>query len=392
MKIINRRIRFRHSIYQYSLILFFILTTFACNLERQDSTAKVIIKVSKKCGGILKLNNYTDSTVYIKLETVNDALIHNINRVNVFDNKIFIHDSGSGSILVFEMNGKFKYKIHNIGSGPHEYIQLSNFFIDRTNKLVLIHDLARNKILKYNTDDGTFKSIINIPDRNNFARDISVMNNGDFLCYTSSKDRDGMCGIWITDKNGIFKKKLWTETELYPFILADPKPVLISQLNDSLNSIFDVINNIVYHYDGSNLTKAYKFDFSELSFTTVSMYPGLSNVKRTQRGLKNIVQTVYSHETKNYIYSSWSIDSKGFNTFYIKKEHKLIILTGYETTDRVLGLDVPIDNPDILCFKIAASECNYILKIPTIGEKIKKILQNTKAEDNPILQLYYMKK
>jgi hypothetical protein len=214
------------------------------------------------------------------------------------------------------------------------------------------------------------------------------MNNGDFLCYTSSKDRDGMCGIWITDKNGIFKKELWTETELYPFILADPKPVLISQLNDSTNSIFDVVNNIVYHYDGSNLTKAYKFDFSELSFTTVSMYPGLSDVTRMQKGLKNIVETVYSHETQNYIYSSWVINNKGFNTFYVKKEHAITILTGYETTDRVLGLDVPIDNPNILCFKIAASECNYILKIPTIGEKIKKILQKTNAEDNPILQLY----
>jgi len=392
MKTINRRIRFKHSIYQYSLILFFILTASACNLEKQDSTAKVIIKVSKKCEGILQLNNYSDSTVYIKLETVNDALIHNMNRVNVFDNKIFIHDSGSGSILVFEMNGKFKYKIHNIGSGPHEYIQLSNFFIDRTNKLVLIHDLARNKILKYNTDDGTFKSVIDIADRKNFARDISIMNNGDFLCYTSRKDRDDMCGIWITDKNGILKKQLWTENKLYPFIPTDPKPVLISQLNDSLNSIFDVVNNIVYHYDGLNLTKAYKFDFSELSFTTVSMYPGISDIVRMQRKLKNIVMTVYSHETKNYIYSSWSIDSKGFNTFYIKKEHKLIYLTGYLTTDRVLGLDVPIDNPNILCFKIAASECNNILKMPIIGSKMKKILQKTNAEDNPILQLYYMKK
>jgi len=122
------------------------------------------------------------------------------------------------------------------------------------------------------------------------------------------------------------------------------------------------------------------------------MYPGISDIVRMQRKLKNIVMTVYSHETKNYIYSSWSIDSKGFNTFYIKKEHKLIYLTGYLTTDRVLGLDVPIDNPNILCFKIAASECNNILKMPIIGSKMKKILQKTNAEDNPILQLYYMKK
>lgn len=391
---VNSKNKFKFLVcFTYLIGIFLGLT--ACSQKDNTNNVQVIIKMPERSSGLFTLKNYVDSTIYVKLETPVDGIIGRINRISIFDDKLFIHDSKSKSLFVFDMSGRFLYKIHRVGMGPEEYNSFTSFCIDRLKKLVLIHDLSKNAIYKYSTNNGNFKDVVRIKERKSFARDISVLDNGDFLCYSSEKQSDAMCGIWVLNKNGDFKKNLWEQTEVYPVIPTDPNPVLIKQLKDSLYSVFDVVNNIIYHYDGSNFTKMYLFDFSHTSVTPVSLHPGITNMKRSESKIKDVIEIAGIQETNNYIWTEWACNGNSIQTFYLKNEKKNIYADKCEFIDGILGMMIPTDNSDIICFNIGAWECADILakdKKNEIGARVKQLMSKTKPDDNPIIQIYYMKK
>ena len=367
----------------------------SCNTKEAQSNAQVVVRMPEKNSGKLTLKYYVDSTAYVKLETDKETLIQSIGRVNIFDNKIYIHDSKLKSLFVFDMSGKFLFKIHKVGMGPEEYNSFTSFCIDRKKKLVLIHDLSKNSIYKYSAENGKFEGVVRIKEHKSFARDIMVLGNGDFLCYSNEYPGEAFCGIWELDNNGNFKKHLWKQTEVYPVIPTDPSPMLLKQVKGNLYSVYDVVNNVIYHYDGYNLKKAYQFDFSHLPIVTVSKYPGLTSMKRAELKLKDVIEVSSVQETSNYIWIKWVCNEFGTQTFYVKSENKMILPTKIDLVDGIMGRMVPTDNTDIVCFQIGAFECRKLVeddKNNEIGAKVKGLMAKTNPDDNPIVQILYMKK
>ena len=91
----------------------------------------------------------------IPLETTENSLIGEISRILIHDEKIFILDEDvSESVLVFNMDGSFKYKISASGNGPNEYTSPpEDMFIDSdNNQLILITE----DIMFFDADNGSF--------------------------------------------------------------------------------------------------------------------------------------------------------------------------------------------------------------------------------------------
>ncbi len=384
-----------YMLHKFNFILNFILILgfVGCSNNTDKGNAKKTINMKVEKEELLTLKNYVDSTVYVKLETDTNVLIRSINRINIFDKKIFINDSKLKSLFVFDMTGKFLYKIHNVGMGPAEYNSFTSFSIDRNKKLVFIHDLSKNSIYKYSTDNGEFKGVIRIKDRKSFARDITVMESGDYLCYSHEYIKEAFCGFWLLDSVGNFKKQLWKQTDVFPYGSFEPNPIFIKQYENSIYTLFDAVNNDLYHYDGNKMTKEYHFDFSKLPISSISMHSGLTPNERYSKKMTNIVQIANIHETSNYIWSVWECNNKEHQTFYDKSKQKLIWIGGYD--DYVLGRLTPTDNLDIICFEIPARECNDLLKSDKnneMGLKLKELMKQSTPNDNSILQIKYMKK
>lgn len=385
---------FKTAQYYLTLACFFIGLVACSSNGKQDNTW-VEVSMPEKCAGKLTLKNYVDSTAYVKLETNSNSIIRWINRINLFDNKIYIHDSRSKSLFVFDMAGKFLFKIHKVGMGPEEYNSFTSFCIDRHKKLVLIHDLSKNSIYKYSADNGKFEGVVRIKEHKSFARDITVLDNGNFLCYSNEYPKEAFCGIWELDNKGDFKKHLWEQTEVYPVIPTDPSPMLIKQVKGTLYSVCDVVNNVIYHYDGHDFRKAYQFNFTNSPVSPVSKYPGLTNMERDKRKLKDVVEIASVQETSNYIWINWACNGFGSQTFYIKNENKMIFPLKMDQIDGILGQIIPTDNTDIICFKIEAGECKNILKNTKkneIGAVVRGLISKTIEDDNPIIQIHYMKR
>lgn len=385
---------FSRQLKHFLLISVLSLGAVGCNNNIKEINAKKLINMKVEKEEVFVLKNYVDSTVYVKLEAGPSSIIRSFNRINLFENKIFIHDSKMKTLFVFNMKGKYLYKIQKARMGPDEYVSFTSFCIDRKRKLVLIHDLRKNTIFKYSTDNGKFKGLIKIKDHKSFARDITVMENGDYLCYSNEYNKEAYCGFWLLDSVGNYKKHLWKQTDTFPYGSFEPNPIFMKKYKDSIYTLFDAVNNDIYHFDGNTFTKEYHFDFSQLQISTISMHQGITANERYYKKMINIVQVANIFETSNYIWSVWECNNKQHQTFYDKSKQKLIMINGYEIDDFVLGRLTPTDNLDIICFEIPAHECKDILnsdKKKEIGIKLRELMKNTSPDDNSILQIKYMK-
>ena len=100
----------------------------------------------------IDLMDIVENLSFIQLETNRECLLSRIHKVEVFNNRIYISESGaSGKLLCFDLHGKFLFKIGDKGNGPGEYLFLADFAIDKENKCLWLSDNFR-KILKFDLD------------------------------------------------------------------------------------------------------------------------------------------------------------------------------------------------------------------------------------------------
>ncbi|MDR1116558.1 MAG: 6-bladed beta-propeller [Tannerella sp.] len=90
---------------------------------------------------------------FVALETDSNCLIGSINRIEIFDNRIFVHDLfHAKSIFVFDAEGRFITQVGSIGDGPGNYIAANGFEIDRDNRRIIVNDSNRERLVFYDAD------------------------------------------------------------------------------------------------------------------------------------------------------------------------------------------------------------------------------------------------
>ena len=120
---------------------------YVIDLDKADNQSKDIFLYS----------TFYKGSKAILLETNKSCLIGRIDKIQVFDQKIFILDIDMAkSLYIFDMEGHFIRKIGNTGGGPGEYASPSDFTIDRENKIVYVLDSRMRRINKYDISSGIF--------------------------------------------------------------------------------------------------------------------------------------------------------------------------------------------------------------------------------------------
>lgn len=197
-------------------------------------------------------------TIYdpIVLETTDDCLIGEASKIAFSNDTIIIADGQTNSVFIFDGNGKFITKIHRVGRGPEEYLELTDVFMCDHHILVLDHE--QSKVCCYN-----FK--------------------GKCLYHFDCKD-----GAYIAEHDGrIFiasgwgRGKDWNDCLIAEF---DPSGNMVNtylkqEEKDSERTVHDYnaffiktqngldahlpSKNIVYSLNGDNFEPNYKVDFGE---------------------------------------------------------------------------------------------------------------------------------
>ena len=108
------------------------------------------------------LSPYIDTVKYVKLELTDESVIGAVDKVVIYEERIYILDTKTSSLFIFDMEGNYLHKIANIGQGPGDYTQLDFFDIDKENRHIVLTDLMAYWVMRYDFE-GNFLSKQKIP-------------------------------------------------------------------------------------------------------------------------------------------------------------------------------------------------------------------------------------
>ena len=172
-------------------ILYILSILIICSCK-QNSTENIIsenckifdISFKKDYKDKLYLSEMIESEEFIQLETSDECLISDINKLIAINNKYYIFDRVEDVIFIFSKDGKFLNKISEKGRGPGQYISIACFDVNPKTNEINILDLNTKKMFIYD-DNCRLNRVIEV---NDIVRDFIICENGDYLFFTNDKN------------------------------------------------------------------------------------------------------------------------------------------------------------------------------------------------------------
>ena len=98
---------------------------YGCKTDKQSGLA--MISLNPDQSKPIDLEAISDSISVITLETSDSCLIASVRDLKYYKGIIYVLDSESGKVFLFDQQGKCLRIIADKGQGPDEYISLSGF-------------------------------------------------------------------------------------------------------------------------------------------------------------------------------------------------------------------------------------------------------------------------
>lgn len=130
----------------YYIFIFTILSILYSCGKKQDikNTGTSVLSINTEDKSTITDKPILTNIRFVKLETKEECLLEDINKVISYNNKLYILSSvGKGNIFIFDNNGKFIYKMKK-GEGPEEIIYPTDIAINSNKNRLLILDHYRN--------------------------------------------------------------------------------------------------------------------------------------------------------------------------------------------------------------------------------------------------------
>ena len=129
--------------------------TYMSMLDDDSVTLIKLPDLNNSGSRLIYTDELIDSIWYVPLETNKQSIFGGIEHLKVHNNKVYIVDNASNSVLLFGLDGKFIKKIGRTGNAPGEYINPVNITVNAFNNRFLIYDDKQRKLLIHDLD-GNF--------------------------------------------------------------------------------------------------------------------------------------------------------------------------------------------------------------------------------------------
>ena len=128
------------------------------------------IKINPKKTVQWNLSQVADSAFIIKLEKNEESIIGVIKDILIHSDKIYVLDATHArDVFVFDMNGKFIFKLDKAGKGPHEYYNPDALNINEYTNQLEVYDAQNRTILKYTLDGEFISKVKSVPSIREFV-------------------------------------------------------------------------------------------------------------------------------------------------------------------------------------------------------------------------------
>ena len=368
------------------IIYLFVLVACDQNSQKEKQEGAIFIDIDN-----LKELSFYDIFTKVELfplETKNESLIQNIDKVVMHNGLFYILDEMLKVILVFDQEGGYVRMINKHGNGPGEYTEINDFRFSNGD-LELLSPMAG--IYVYDTLGITYKHCIRLPHTLLAAHYFVDIASEEYLFFSNSaKD----------DKMFFYNSKLDTITgRTYNM----PKYLLMSTLYHHNYSPFYDYNGIphfVQGHDGAvfiledgELLPKYQWDFGEYNFELENLTPDkdiryyLMYHQITGKKYASIFITYC--ENSRYYATQFCLKNKIYKLFYDKVNQYPVVFNRFKEVDIV----APKILDESFAYSIVSSEAlDRFINPDLLDEDNKKRYDSVNPDSNPIIIRYTFKK
>ncbi|MDC1106576.1 6-bladed beta-propeller [Prolixibacteraceae bacterium] len=357
---------------KYCILPLMVIASFVfggCSQEKIGEYRSVYVNTSD-----IKYKSLLNQGEFIVLETGENSVIGNIDKLLCFNNKIYILDREiTKSIFIYDQTGKLISKISNQGKGPGEYLMPDDFIVDEQTGQVWILDMDQSKVLCF---EGSV-----------FKREMLVENE---FCFFE-KTGENIIGIndYCMNENDCFgvlafDSELTVKRKFAPFERNDERISwdLQKPLYKNHNGIYitEAFSNVIYRIDHQlNYSPYLTIDFGKDGFEVdknkVSRDEFLAKLSKTKKAF--LVDNFMIN--KELVFFTFYKDQTLIHCFIDKqKKDKILMVQSLQDTNKIVYHPIYLDQNNMY-FTIKAS--NILDRYPDFQNKFGPIDKFS----NPIL-------
>ena len=366
----------------FSTFLFLVLSSCTNTINISDYTFEdvpVIIDMDKVKKDTLKINYLK----YIPLETTDECLIGGINKTIIKNSRIYVGDfSIANALFVFDLNGRFLFKIARMGHGPGEYIRIVDFDI-QTNGDIYLYDTFGKKFLVFESN-GEYLNTIQMEYGN---RHFCLIDNKLYLSKPYGYG-DGFASLASYDMNNNKTEILFDKKYLYDNKISDFREFDFCYSPDTVIYFAPKLSKIIFSIDRKGVHPALGVkNLKETPKHTIETWLREEDViKRSELMMENpyFVDLSYVFENNNYICFVYNTIVKELVLY--NKHSELIFQFSREILFSSLGIEI---------IKGSTGKCFFgVIEFNTGFKEHKKILEsreelkNWREDDNPVVVVF----
>jgi|WetSurMetagenome_2_1015567.scaffolds.fasta_scaffold126044_1 hypothetical protein len=369
---------------------------------------KVIVNPEKDKKTTLLLSDFADEVRYIKLQTSDVCMLEKISKVLTDGDNVFISTSYSNSsrLLFFKSDGLFIREIGQQGRGPGEFSAVLDFDIDRSEKKIFILDSSGNiYVYDYNgkylqlIKSGTKPARILLSYNELYlftAWPDYILNKG-YAIKTLHLSNENMYGLKLSRKPFSYERK--PGTMIYNnFFAGVNEDNSIDFYEDKFDTLYN-INSIgkvqpKYIIELKNDLPRNLYTTTDYSRALADHYNTLSNFISTKNYL---FFKIITPKPATIFYYSFNKTTKEISMHNVTNDRQYFLndLDGGYTfrPDGIAEAGVlysSVDSYKLLDhFSNSFNQAKYMDKAGF--ETLKKLINSSKVDDNPVIMLVTLK-
>ena len=365
------------------------LTVYGCTTNSRNSDNiyhNINIESAFNNDVIVNLSEFVSDLQYIPIETKNDFLVSDIDKITVSNDYIYFCCKSSQQVYQIDSDGKFIRKVGQRGRAKNEYRAVTNLYSNPESIIVFFG----RKILYFSAKTGEIEKVItpdNFADINHFTGFSQIGNGSSVILYT--KEKENFLTVINSESVQINTKRLWdTEKRRVNMPMPNGKAQLIEWSYTSSLYNYDGETRVtkdfidtIFTFSGSNLVPYAVFDYGNLEDNRFE--PALN--------LETAFDGSQIQETKDFILFSTMMGEASY--IYNKKTKETKRISKFENST-YQGFTNDIDNGIPFWPVAVTSDKMYSFMSADIfieeaaksnSEKMKQVAATITEESNPVI-------
>jgi hypothetical protein len=293
--------------YRIGILTILAVLLESCNKNEAEKHNYDTININLDQVGILDYKDHFASIKLVPLETKEESLIAQIDKLYYTDDYIIIFDQKTMNIFLFGADGKFIRKIGSKGNGPDEYSFFNDIQFSQTDSAIYAHERLLNRIYKYDL----FGKLLGKSPKSPFGFNSFYKTDQGYWVYSCFEDNNPQkYNLMLLDENlAEIKKGFFPQKE---FINVTFLSTFMSNESGRLFFIYPS-SNIIYELDQETVIPFAQIDFGDKTMP----YDKIVQLKNRDEYDKLLADKKYLGDIFNYKITNhslfFSFRETGFN-------------------------------------------------------------------------------